>query len=452
MEYTFIPDRVTNYFGKVNQVLNAALLSVNPRACVKRCIQIDQESLLISGEKYLLSEIQDILVIGAGKAVMPMALGAADQLEGRLTRGHLITKHLDTAYIKELPGMIIVSQGDHPIPSDRSVIATRQMITLAETDEENDLVVCLISGGGSALMTLPSEGIKLEHVQELTEHLLRSGANIEEINTIRKHLDRVKGGGLLKSIFPAKSISLILSDVLGDHIPSIASGPTAADPSSYHDAMDIVNKYRLQNQVNPVIINYISEGMTGKKEETLKYGDPILANHKNVLIGSLRTAAEAAADKAKELGFHSELLSLDITGEASDVGRSLGEKLRSAISEGSLSKPVCMVAGGEPTVTIRGQGKGGRNQEVALSAAQELEGFGRCLFISLATDGEDGPTDAAGGFVTGDTIVRGKGYGLDSQAYLDNNDSYHYLEQTDALIRIGPTGTNVNDLYLMIAY
>ena len=381
-----------------------------------------------------------------------MAMGAVDKLGEPIKRGHLITKHLDKAIIRDLPETIMVSQGDHPIPSDRSVQATRHMVTLAESASENDLVICLISGGGSALMTLPSEGIELEHVQELTELLLRSGADIEEINTIRKHIDRVKGGGLLKSISPAKSISLILSDVLGDLIPAIASGPTVADPATYQDALGIVKKYSLQDKVNPGIIKHIAEGMSGRKEETLKQGDPILANHKNVLIGSLRTAAEAAAAKAKELGFHSELLSLDITGEASDVGRRLGEKLRTAISEGSLPKPMCMVAGGEPTVTIRGSGKGGRNQEVALSAAQELEGFGRCLFISLASDGEDGPTDAAGGFVTGDTIVRGREYGMDAQAYLENNDSYHYLQKTESLISIGPTGTNVNDLYLMIAY
>jgi len=450
MQYQFVHNTIIEFSNEINQILNYALCSVDSRNCVDRNIQIDRNILYVADYPYQLTNFENIYLIGAGKAVIPMAQGVIHKLKKWIQKGYLIAKHGDMDILHRLPSTITVSFGDHPLPSVRSIQSTRGMLKLAESAREEDLVICLISGGGSALMTLPSEGIELSHLQELTELLLQRGANIEEINTIRKHIDCVKGGGLLKSIYPSTSISLILSDVLGDHIPSIASGPTEADPSTYQDAMDIINKYNLKKELKSTIIRHIEDGIVGKKPETIKRGDAVLRNHKNVIVGSLRMAVEAAEKKAKELGFYTEMLSLQMVGEARDVGRQLGDLLRTTALNKKSSKPLCMIAGGEPTVTIKGSGKGGRNQEVALSAALEIEGLNHCVFISLATDGEDGPTEAAGGIVNGTTIGEGKEKGLDAQKYLDNNDSFNYLKQTRSLIRIGPTGTNVNDLYLMI--
>ncbi len=452
MTYQFLSDLKNKQAKEINSILKSAVMSVDPKICVERKIILDGDQLMIANHRFDLSEIENFFLIGAGKAVLPMAQGVLAHINSQPLKGHLITKHLESNMTIDFPKGIVITKGDHPVPSKKSVQATHKLVRLLGSSKKEDLVICLLSGGGSALMTLPGEGIKLEHVKQITEQLLQSGASIDEINIIRKHIDRVKGGGLLKSIYPAKSVSLILSDVLGNEITSIASGPTAADPSTFQDAKEIIEKYHLESKVNQAIIRHMRKGINKMIPETVKEADSILLNHDNVIIGSLYTAATAAVKTAKKLGFKTDLLSLNMMGEARDVGSYLGNLLKNIAWEKKSSKPFCLVGGGEPTVTIKGKGKGGRNQEVALSAAIEIHGVENCVFISLATDGEDGPTDAAGGIVTGDTIKSGLLLGFDATSFLNDNNSYHFLEKTKSLIRIGPTGTNVNDLYLLIAY
>jgi glycerate-2-kinase len=343
--------------------------------------------------------------------------------------------------------------GSHPIPSEKSVDATSAMLEVLKKTTTNDLVIGLISGGGSALMTYPVEQVGLAGLQNVTSLLLKSGATIEEMNTIRKHLDLVKGGGLVKHISPARSYHLILSDVLGDPLSMIASGPTSADSTTFEDCLEIINKYGINKLMDDKAMAFLKDGAAGLKEETIKEGNTILKDHQNLIIGSLSIAANAAYKQAISAGFDAKIITTSLRGEAREIGAKLACQLVELVKNKKPDeKPICLIAGGETTVTVKGKGKGGRNQELALAAAQILNGINNCAMITFATDGEDGPTDAAGGYVTGETIGTGVIMNLDSQEFLDNNDAYEYLEKVGGLIKTGPTGTNVNDLVLMFAF
>jgi len=303
------------------------------------------------------------------------------------------------------------------------------------------------------LMTLPYEGITLDDIKHLTTVLLKSGATIQEINTIRKHIDMIKGGGLARITYPARMETLILSDVLGDQISMIASGPTSLDETTYKDAWGIIHKYHIKDEIPKSIINHLIEGMRGEAQETVKSGDKVMRNVTNNIIGSLTTAITSAEKAAKELGYNTMILSTKLIGEAREIGRVFGSVLTTMVeSDIFMKKPACAIAGGETTVTILGNGKGGRNQELALGAVGQIDNLRDCCLISIATDGEDGPTDAAGAFVTGRTQARAKEKGLDHEEYLANNDAYNFFKITDNLIKIGPTGTNVNDLLFLFAF
>ena len=447
---------IPEYFPRssdLNKIICRSLESVDPEKSVKRAVKRTNDLLAINETEISLTDIHKINVIGVGKAVLPMALGISEIINEDINAGILITKHLNPEIQANLNQKITVLRGSHPIPTSLSVKSTGVMLNLLKSGSGRDLVIGLISGGGSALMTYPIKEIGLEGMQNVTSLLLKCGATIQEINTIRKHLDQVKGGGLLKHIHPANSIHLILSDVLGDPLSMIASGPTSADPTTFQDCINIVKKYAIEDQVEPKILTFLREGALGFHEETLKNDSPLLKDSKNFIIGSLSIAIKEAEDQARKLGYDVKLLSSSLIGEARVVGKDLGKKLKEVIAERKKqSKPICLIAGGETTVTVTGKGKGGRNQELALSAAQELNGVENCAFISFATDGEDGPTDAAGGIVTGLTINSGNKLNLNAYDYLKNNNSYEYLEKVGGLIRTGPTGTNVNDIVLMVAY
>lgn len=442
--------------GQVERVLAAALAAADPAEAVRRALKTDGDDLLLAGERLPLRRFRRVRVIGAGKASQAMTRGLLDVLGERIDGGAIITKHLETGE-QGLParaqGSVRVLPGGHPVPSEDSAASTRALVDLLAGSREDDLIFCLISGGGSALMTLPYEGISLEDMQALTRLMLASGADITEINTLRKHLDQVKGGGLARLAAPARLVTLILSDVIGSPLDVIASGPTVADSSTYEQALGILRKYGITEQAPRAIVEHLQRGLRGGIAETVKPGDPALARVTNHLVASNPLAAGAALAQAEREGFHTLLLTTYLQGEAAQVGAALAGILKQVDDDGRpLPRPCCIVAGGETTVTLRGSGLGGRNQELALGAAFLLTGLPDVALVALATDGEDGPTDAAGALVTGETIAQARAQGLDPLAYLQNNDSYHFFAAIDGLLTPGPTGTNVNDLTFLFAF
>jgi hydroxypyruvate reductase len=390
--------------------------------------------------------------LAIGKAAIPMMDALAERIP--LSGGLAVTKFAPRARAR----LYTVIEGGHPVPDGRSVEAGERVLAFVSSLNENDTLVCLISGGGSALVTAPN--VPLEDLQSLTSLLLSSGARIDEINILRRQLDRIKGGGLARAT-KAKIVSLILSDVVGSPLEAIASGPTVPDPTTKEDALNILEKYiklttdtrfdvsqhRLQHGD---FLSSVSQCLRGSKEsEPLRPDHPVFARVQNLIIGDNRLAAQAAREQAEREGFSAEILTNELQGEAREAGRDLAQRLR---EESSIrARPFCLMAGGETTVTLRGNGKGGRNQELALSAVQELAGLENAMLIALATDGDDGPTDAAGAVVTGDSAQRARTLGMDPADYLSRNDAYPFFEALGDLLKTGPTGTNVNDLSFLFA-
>jgi glycerate 2-kinase len=436
----------------VMRILAAALQAVEPQAAVGQHMRRRGNQLTIGERQYDLDRLQRVYVVGAGKAGVPMARAAAEILGDHLEAGVVVVKEGyagDTASI----GPISIREAGHPIPDERGCQGAEAIIRLLEATQSGDLVISLISGGGSAILVSPMGGLSLSDLQDLTAILLASGANINQINALRKHLDQVKGGKLAKLAFPAQVASLILSDVVGDPLKAIASGPTVPDPTSFQDVLDILENLGITNEVPTAILDHITKGVQGHIPENPKPGDPLFENVHNVLIGTNQSAAMAALRQAQTEGFHTLLLTTFLQGEARQVSRVLTSIAHQiTCSNQPLPRPACIVAGGETTVTLRGDGKGGRNQELALAAVTDLAGLENVALLTLATDGGDGPTDAAGAIVTGETYQRAQQTGLDPLKYLSNNDSYHFFDALGDLLKPGPTQTNVNDLALILAF
>ncbi|WP_416208831.1 glycerate kinase type-2 family protein [Chloroflexus sp.] len=437
-------------WGKaVAQVMAAALAAVDPVQATAVSLRREGDWLIAGERRYDLRVFERVWLVGAGKAGAAMAQAAAATLGDRLSRGIVVVKD-DGALLPAIPGVQLV-QAAHPTPDERSVAAGQQIADLLDQANERDLVIALISGGGSALLNLPVPGVTLAALQRLTAELLTCGAPIGAINTLRKHLDRLKGGGLARLAAPATLITLILSDVVGSPLDVIASGPTVADPTTFADALALLDHYELRDRCPPTILAYLTAGARGEQPETLKPGDPVLAKIQHVLIGSNAQAAHAALAAAQAAGFHTLLLTTSLEGEAREVGKVLAAIAREIATSGHpFARPACVIAGGETTVTLRGTGLGGRNQELALSAALALAGLADAAVITLATDGGDGPTDAAGAVATGATVARARALGLDPLDHLRRNDAYPFFAALDDLLRPGPTGTNVNDLALVV--
>ena len=391
-----------------------------------------------------------VVVIGFGKASCTMAKAMENHLEGLIGSALVITKYGHCLLSK--PQNIRVYEAAHPVPDENGLKGTREIIRILEDEDENTLVICLISGGGSALLVQPYNGITLAEKQEITGLLLKAGADINEVNTVRKHISKVKGGRLAGIAYPAKTVSLILSDVIGDRLDVIASGPTAPDITTYSNAMQVLKKYGLTGLTPPNIFEVLKKGAEGLLPETPKTGDKIFENVENIIIGSNTTALNAAKKKAEELAFHTEILSPELAGEARDAGKWLALKAKEfRTSRGQRSeKPLCLISGGETTVTVKGNGMGGRNMELALSFAMEIGGIDGIALLSAGTDGTDGPTDAAGAVVDGQTIIKARHIGLAPEAYLNNNDSYNFFKKIDGLFVTGPTGTNVMDMQVVV--
>lgn len=447
----------THSFDKLSRcedicrILAAAIHGADAGEAIGRHVHREAGFLLVDQCPYDLNDYERILVIGAGKASVPMSTTIIEILGERLTWGMVITKDGYRGPVDaRFENKVQVIEGSHPIPEQRNITATVNLISALKDLHRNDLVIFLLSGGASSLLMNPPPGIFLHDVQRTTSILLDSGASIAEINTIRKHIDAIKGGGLAKSLAPATVISLILSDVVGDQVDRIGSGPTAGDPTTFADAWSILEKYQLVDQIPKSIRGHIATGMEGQTPETLKPGDPILEKVTNLIVASNKDALSSAESAARSVGFSTRILTSSLRGEASEAGDQLSMEATHMLAQPkTIRRPACMIAGGETTVSVKGDGLGGRNQELALGAVKCLSGMDQMLLVSLATDGGDGPTDAAGAVTTGATYSRSLSLGLNPQDYLRRNDSYHYFEPLGDLIKTGPTFTNVNDLVLI---
>ncbi|HID61615.1 MAG TPA: glycerate kinase [Anaerolineae bacterium] len=438
---------------QVWDIMSAALAAVDPAQAIRQNVSLEGDSLRIGRRSYDLSSYERIFVVGGGKAGSPMVVAIEEILGQRITAGLVNVKH---GYLPpEAAGVrrVEIVEAGHPTPDEAGRRGAERMVEMLSSLTEKDLVLCLISGGGSALMTLPQPAISLADVQALTEALLRCGATINEINAVRKHVSRIKGGQLARLIHPAQVVSLILSDVVGNPLDVVASGPTVPDTTTFAQAYGVLEKYDLLDKVPTSIVEHLAAGVAGKIAETPKEGDAVFATVYNLIVGSNEIAARAALNRAQELGFNTQLLSTYVEGEAREVAKVLAAVAKEMAKSGQpIPRPACLVVGGETTVTVTGEGKGGRNQEMALAAALALEGWEEVMVVTLATDGTDGPTDAAGAVATGETIAWAKELGLDPEEYLANNDSYHFFEALEELIVTGPTNTNVNDLAFVFAF
>jgi len=439
-------------------IRQAALAAADPFTAVQRAIRFypvgaEQTAgrLEVGGSRWQIEPRNRVWLIAAGKAAVRMAEAAAKALGQLLTGGVVVTKYHHSQGV-ELPSCLQIYEGGHPVPDERGMAGARAIEALLSGTNPQDRVILLVSGGASALLPLPVGGVALEDLQTLTNLLLRSGAAIEELNTIRKHLDRLKGGRLAQLAAPAPLAALILSDVIGDPLDVIASGPAVPDPTTYADAIAILARRGLIHACPKAILDCLQSGAAGEIAETPKPGDVLFDNVTNTLIGSNRLAARAAAQEAERLGYHTLILTTRLEGEACEVGKMAAALAKSLVFDGDpFPPPACLILGGETTVTVRGGGKGGRNQEIAAAAAGALDGVPGVAVMALATDGTDGPTGAAGGLVDGGSAEQARQAGYDLNRALAENDTYPWLEAAGGLMITGPTGTNVNDLLVVLA-
>ncbi len=427
------------------EIFLASVESVKPDNLINRFMQLNKNILQIDETTFDLSVIKNIYVVGAGKASSIMAKAVESVLGSRITSGQIVTKYGHGVPLR----FIGLTEAGHPVPDENGLNGTARIMSIVDRAGEGDLVICLISGGGSALLTDVPEGCTLEEMKTLNDILLKCGANINEINCIRKHVSGVKGGQLSKAAYPARVISLILSDVIGDPLDVIASGPTAADPSTYSEAMSIVNKYKIENDLPDKILQILYEGFENKLAETLKETDRVFLNTINKIIGNNRLALQAASVKAEELGYETQILTDKISGDVSEVA----SFILSTVTSTKLEKPgrkLCLLMGGEPTLKVTGSGRGGRNQHLALVIADLMKGQQGTTILCCGTDGTDGPTDAAGAVVDSFTSLNASRLNLDIEQYIRNFDSYDFFKQEGGLIITGPTQTNVMDLMVIL--
>ncbi|RKY72437.1 MAG: glycerate kinase [Candidatus Latescibacterota bacterium] len=428
-------------------IFQASVEAADPSRCIHQNVRLCQEVLQIGQTSYHLSDFRRIFVIGAGKASVPMAQAVEQILADRITRGVINTKYGHSRPLQRIE----VNEAGHPLPDERGVEGTEKIVKLLKEADKETLVLCLLSGGGSALMPHPAAGISLEEKQQTTQRLLQSGASIEETNAIRKHLSGIKGGRLCQLAHPARVVTLILSDVVGNKLETIASGPTVADPSTFADCLRIVERYDLVGRLAPSVIRRLQAGVRGGVEETPKPGDRIFSSCQNLVVGDNRLAVEAARAKAISLGYNTLVLSTQIEGEAREVARVYAALAKEVLSSGNpVGSPACFIGGGETTVTVKGEGKGGRNQELVLAAAVQIDGLRDVVILSGGTDGTDGPTDAAGAVADGQTVRRAKQMGLSASDCLRENDSYQFFRALGDLLMTGPTGTNVMDIQIVL--
>ncbi len=419
--------------GKARAIFEAGLAAADPARQVEG---IDVPVPVAGGR---------LMVFGVGKAAAHLAKALESRLSDRDYSGRIVVK-----YGHGLPlERILVDEGGHPLPDVSGLRASERLLADLDKTWAEDRIVFLLTGGASALLVAPAEGLTLDDKIGVTELLLRSGATIQELNAVRKHLSAVKGGRLLERMVPARVLTLLVSEVIGDDLSSIGSGPTALDPSTFRDALDVLTRYDVAGNAPENVVGHLRAGVSGAIAETPKPGDDVLDYVEHHLLASNRTSLVAAADKARALGFETEVFARDMVGDVHTQAKRFAKAL--AGRQGQAG-PAALLAGGELTLEVTGTGVGGRSQEFALVVARELAGRDDVMVLAAGTDGTDGPTDAAGAFADGRTWERARQKGLDPDAHLANNDAYHVFDPLDALLRTGPTGTNVNDLVVGLVH
>ena len=428
-------------------IFDAGVRAVAPDAALMRHVCLEDGQLLVDGQSWKLPRRGRLLVLGAGKGVAPMGAAVEELLGDRIDTGMLVVKYGHGLPLQQIAQV----EAAHPVPDAAGAAATRALLELAAGAAADDLVLCLLTGGASALTSAPVSGVTLEDMQQVTELLLRSGATITELNAVRKHLSRFSGGQLARTAAPAGVVSVIVSDVVGDALDVIASGPTAPDVSTFADCMDILARYGLGSAMPPAVLHHLRQGQLHQEAETPKPGDALFRHVQNTLVATNRQALDAAAEQARSHGFRPVILTDRMVGEAREQAALLVTQARQMAAElAADAQPVCLLAGGETTVTLRGRGRGGRNQEMALAASLALQDCPHICALFAGTDGTDGPTDAAGGCAwAGNLAVAGL---EQARRALEENDSYAILHHCGALLRTGPTRTNVMDLAILLVW
>lgn len=437
----------------LREVFSAAIKAADPYGAVLRHLSRTGNTLLADGKGFALDRFKRTVVIGAGKGASFMAKAVEDVFGDMIDSGIVIVKygHSIAALSK-----IVQFEASHPLPDEAGVKGTERIVEILKGADEATFVVCLLSGGASSLLVAPAEGLSLEDKRSTTDLLLNCGASIDELNSVRKHLSRIKGGRLAELASPATMATFLLSDVIGDRLDVIASGPTVADTTTFRDAMEAVEKYGITGRLPSSVLKRLREGFAGKLRETPKGKEPFFKNSSNFVVGSLKESLAAARDAASGMGLDVQVVTAELKGEARSAARALAARAleaRSSLRRGHRAR--CLLFGGETTVTVKGNGSGGRNQELALAFALEIEGVDGITLLSAATDGTDGPTDAAGAIVDGRTASTARSLGIDPAVYLDNNDSYRFFERLDSMsasgshLKTGPTGTNVMDINII---
>jgi len=429
------------------RIFRAALTAADPAEAVARHLRVEDGKLVAGQRRYRLDSFDKIYLLGAGKASAVMAAAVERILVRRISGGLINVKDGHLARVRRVE----LNECGHPVPDERGVDGARRIAAIARQATQRDMVLCVISGGASALMPAPAAPITLEEKQTVTRLLLACGADIHEINAVRKHISELKGGQLARLAAPATVVTLLLSDVIGDDLDVIGSGPTAPDQSTFAGAREILSRYGVWEQTPASVRERIDRGAAGEIEETPKPGASVFERTQNLVVGSNDLAVTAAAGEARRLGLHTVVLSTFVEGETRDVARVHAAIAKEIRAHGRPVKPpACVISGGETTVKIRGKGLGGRNQEFALAAAIDLAGMERVVVLSGGTDGTDGPTDAAGAIADSRTLARARQLGLDAARHIENNDSYRFFEPLDGLLKTGPTNTNVMDVHVVL--
>ena len=430
----------------VLEIYDEALKAADPITCVKDHVNIDGNTFHVDTRKYNLDQFGSIFVIAFGKAASAMAKAIEDMLGKRINDGIVVSNTQPQVKLSKMRFYLT----NHPVPDNRSLSAANEVLKLLETTGKEDLVIFLISGGGSALLAMPNSGISLEDKQKATLMLLNSGVDKYGLNAVRKHISQIKGGGLLKKALPSHVITLVLSNVVGDRLDAIASGPTVPDSTTFEEACRVIEALGLEHKIPPQVLVHLEEGRRGNIHETLKEGEFDPHRVQTIIVGNNFKSLMAAEKKAREFGFNTFLLSSQISGEAREVA-----KVLAAIAfdverfDTPVKRPACIIYGGETTVTVNGSGKGGRNTETALSFSMEIMGH-EIIGLFCGTDGIDGPTDATGAICDGDTRMFARKMNLSAREHLSQNDSYRFFEGLGSLVKTGPTGTNVMDIGIVV--